>query len=318
MARPPAAGLLGHRTAVRGDPEYPALLAEAPGAPTQLYLAGQALEPAPCVAVVGTRRASAYGIEVATWLCRELSAAGVVVVSGLAAGVDAAAHRGALAGGGSTLAVLGCGLDVCYPRANAALYGEIILRGTLVSEYPPGTAPAPWRFPARNRIIAGVSLGIVIVEARRDGGAMITARLGLEFGREVFAVPGLVHASGSEGPHALIRDGARLVTSAADVLGDLGFGGRGAPPAGQVQPALPIAPATPDERRVLAVLGGHPLLLDRVAREAGMPTSATAAVLSRLELSGLVSRHPGGRFALPVGGLEEGQRPRPGPAVGRR
>ncbi|HEU5002232.1 MAG TPA: DNA-processing protein DprA [Actinomycetota bacterium] len=299
--------LPGHRTVVRGDPQYPALLAETPGAPSQLYLAGERLEPAPCVAVVGTRRASKYGVEAATWIGRELAAAGVVVVSGLAAGIDAAAHRGALEGGGATLAVLGCGLDICYPRANAALYGEIMLRGTLVSEYPPGTAPAPWQFPARNRIIAGVSLGIVIVEARRDGGAMITARLGLEFGREVFAVPGLVHADTSEGPHALIRDGARLVTSAADVLEDLGcspgrgVGGAGVPPGGPVQEALALPPVTADERRVLEVLGGHPLLLDRVAHLAGLPTSATGAVLSRLELSGLVSRHPGGRFALPVG-----------------
>ena len=318
MARQPGPGLQAHRTASRGDAEYPALLGETPEPPGRLYLAGQALEPAPCVAVVGTRRASAYGIEVATWLGRELSAAGVVVVSGLAAGIDAAAHRGALAGGGSTLAVLGCGLDVCYPRANAALYGEIVLRGTLVSEYPAGTSPAPWRFPARNRIIAGVSLGVIIVEARRDGGAMITARLALEFGREVFAVPGLVHAGASDGPHALIRDGARLVTSASDVLEDLGFAGRRAAPAGPVQPALPIPPVTPDERRVIGVLGGHPLLLDRVAREAGMPTSATAAVLSRLELSGLVARHPGGRFALPVGGPEGGHPPHPGRAADRR
>lgn len=301
MARQPPGALLAHRVVPRGEPEYPALLAETPGSPTQLHLAGQPLEPAPCVAVVGTRRASKYGLEAATWIGRELSAAGVVVVSGLAAGVDAAAHRGALEGGSSTLAVLGCGLDICYPRANAALYGEIMLRGTLISEYPPGTDPAPWQFPARNRIIAGLSLGIVIVEARRDGGAMITARLGLDFGREVFAVPGLVHAAASEGPHALIRDGARLVTSAADVLEDLGFGKRGTGSGWPVQEALHLPPVTPDERQVLGVLGGHPLLLDKVAALAGMPTSATSAVLSRLELSGLVSRHPGGRFALPVG-----------------
>jgi len=193
----------GLRKVERGAAGYPPLLAEAPGAPAALWVSGRPLEPAPYVGVVGTRRASRYGLEVATWMGRDLAAAGAVVVSGMAAGIDAAAHRGALATG-STVAVLGSGVDVCYPRSNAALYAEIAEQGSLVSEYPPGTTPAPWRFPARNRIIAGMGLGVVIVEARRDGGAMITARLALEYGREVFAVAGPVHASGSEGPHALV------------------------------------------------------------------------------------------------------------------
>ncbi|HMC08618.1 MAG TPA: DNA-processing protein DprA [Actinomycetota bacterium] len=289
-----------------GGPGYPPLLAETPGAPAALFVAGRSLEPAPHVAVVGTRRASRYGLEVGAWIGRELAAAGVVVVSGMAAGVDAAAHRGALSAGagvgagGGTLAVLGSGVDVCYPRANAALHREIAARGSLVSEYPPGTTPAPWRFPARNRIIAGLSLGVVIVEARRDGGAMITARLAVEYGREVFAIPGPVHAPGSEGPHALVRDGARLVASAQDVLEDLGLGGRST----WAQPALPESPVppplSPDERVLLGVLQAEPLLLDRIARLAGMPASAATAVLSRLELSGLATRHPGGRFARSV------------------
>jgi DNA processing protein len=286
----------------RGGAGYPPLLAEAPGAPAALWVSGRPLEPAPYVGVVGTRRASRYGLEVATWLGRDLGAAGVVVVSGMAAGIDAAAHRGALATG-STVAVLGSGVDVCYPRSNAALYGEIAGRGSLVSEYPPGTTPAPWRFPARNRIIAGMALGVVIVEARRDGGAMITARLALEYGREVFAVAGPVHASGSEGPHALVRDGARLVTSATDVLEDLGLASpRSA--ASWTQDPIPalVASLSPDERRVLGVLQAEPQLLDRIARLAGMPASATTAMLSRLELAGLASRHPGARFARTVAG----------------
>jgi DNA processing protein len=195
------------------------------------------------------------------------------------------------------------GVDVCYPRSNAGLYGEIAERGSLVSEYPPGTTPAPWRFPARNRIIAGMALGVVIVEARRDGGAMITARLALEYGREVFAVAGPVHASGSEGPHALVRDGARLVTSATDVLEDLGLASpRSA--ASWTQDPIPalVASLSPDERRVLGVLQAEPQLLDRIARLAGMPASATTAMLSRLELAGLASRHPGARFARTVAG----------------
>jgi len=288
----------------RGAAGYPPLLAEAPGAPVALWVSGAPLEPAPYVGVVGTRRASRYGLEVASWMGRDLAAAGVVVVSGMAAGIDAAAHRGALATG-STVAVLGSGVDVCYPRSNAALYGEIAERGSLVSEYPPGTTPAPWRFPARNRIIAGMALGVVIVEARRDGGAMITARLALEYGREVFAVAGPVHASGSEGPHALVRDGARLVTSARDVLEDLGLASphSAASWAQDPIPAL-VASLSPDERRVLGVLQAEPQLLDRIARLAGMPASATTAVLSRLELAGLASRHPGARFARTVAGSD--------------
>ena len=290
------------RKVEQGAAGYPPLLAEAPGAPAVLWVSGRPLEPAPYVGVVGTRRASRYGLEVATWMGRELAAAGVVVVSGMAAGVDAAAHRGALATG-STVAVLGSGVDVCYPRSNAALYGEIAERGSLVSEYPPGTMPAPWRFPARNRIIAGMALGVVIVEARRDGGAMITARLALEYGREVFAVAGPVHASGSEGPHALVRDGARLVTSGRDVLEDLGLASPHSA-ASWTQDPMPalVASLSPDERRVLGVLQAEPQLLDRIARLASMPASATTAVLSRLELAGLASRHLGARFARTVAG----------------
>jgi DNA processing protein len=288
----------------RGAAGYPPLLAEPPGAPAALWVVGRPLEPAPYVGVVGTRRASRYGLEVASWMGRDLAAAGVIVVSGMAAGIDAAAHRGALATG-STVAVLGSGVDVCYPRSNAALYGEIAERGSLVSEYPPGTPPAPWRFPARNRIIAGMSLGVVIVEARPDGGAMITARLAIEYGREVFAVAGPVHAAGSEGPHALVRDGARLVTSAGDVLEDLGLSFPSSTATWtQEAPPAPIASLSPDERHVLGILQAEPMLLDRIARLAGMPASTTTAVLSRLELAGLASRHPGGRFARTVGGSD--------------
>ncbi len=294
----------GLRKVERGAAGYPPLLAEAPGAPAALWVSGRPLEPAPYLGVVGTRRASRYGLEVATWMGRDLATAGVVVVSGMAAGIDAAAHRGALATG-STVAVLGSGVDVCYPRSNAVLYAEIAERGSLVSEYPPGTTPAPWRFPARNRIIAGMGLGVVIVEARRDGGAMITARLALEYGREVFAVAGPVHASGSEGPHALVRDGARLVTSAKDVLEDLGLASPQSA-ASWTQDPIPVlvASLSPDERRVLGVLQAEPQLLDRIARLAGMPASAATAVLSRLELAGLASRHPGARFARTVAGSD--------------
>jgi DNA processing protein len=290
------------------DPEYPPLLREAPGAPVRLFAAGRPLEPAPLVSVVGSRRASRYGIEVAEWLAAGLAAAGFVVVSGMALGIDAAAHRGALAGGGCTVAVLGCGLDVPYPRANARLRGSILEHGTLLSEHPLGVPPLARHFPVRNRIIAGMSLGTVVVEAFAPGGALITARLASEMGREVFAVPGPVNAAGSRGAHALVREGARLVTSAEDVVQDLGFAAPSRPAAADDAGAPPeadgpLAGLGPDERRLLALLDGHPLLLDAVAGDAGLPVSAAAAVLARLEIKGLAARHPGGRFVRTVGSV---------------
>lgn len=280
------------------DPAYPSLLAEIAWPPKLLYATGLPLGQAPYLAVVGSRRPSRYGIEVATWISSELAAAGIVVVSGMARGIDAAAHRGALQTRGSTVAVLGSGIDVCYPRQNRDLYREIQRRGTVVSEYQMGTRALPQNFPARNRIIAGMCLGVVIVEGRVGGGAMITARLAAESGREVFAVAGPVHSAQSEGPHSLIRDGARLVTCAADVLDDLGLG----PPPGSSGPEVAVE-LTADERRVLGVLEGTPVLLDVVAARTRMPASGAAATLARLEVKGLVLRHPGARFALsPRGG----------------
>jgi DNA processing protein len=290
-----------------GGAEYPRLLEEIPVPPKQLHVAGQPLEPAPYVAIVGTRRPSRYGLEVASWLARELTAAGVVVVSGMAAGIDAAAHRGALGAGGPTVAVLGNGIDVCYPKRHGSLQAEIRARGSLVSEYPPGTPPLPYHFPVRNRIIAGMCLGVVILEARLKGGAMITARLAAELGREVFAIPGPVHSSGSEGSHLLIREGARLATSASDILEDLGLQGTGS--SNPVSPEGETPPLAPDERSLLLALEAEPVLLDRLAKAAGMPPSAAASVLARLELQGLVIRHPGGRFAR---SLASAGRPAPG------
>jgi DNA processing protein len=281
------------RTIGRRDAEYPALLKEVPGPPDPMWLAGQPLDNAPALAVVGTRRASRYGLEAAFWLARELAQSGITIVSGMAKGIDGAAHRGALAAGGRTVAVMGCGLDICYPARHRDLFDQIAEKGTLVSEYEPGTRPLPYHFPVRNRIIAGMSLGVVLVEASVAGGAMITARLGMEFGREVFAVPGAVHSPVSVGPHLMVRDGARLVASADQILEDLGM--LRCPPSDLPPPVL-----HPDEARVMAVLEAEPLLLDLVARRAGMPASTTAAVLVGLELSGLVSRRPGGRYARAV------------------
>lgn len=281
------------RVAHRACSEYPALLREIPAAPNRLWLAGEPWGNAPALAVVGTRRASRYGLEAAFWLSRELAESGVTVVSGLAKGIDAAAHRGALAGGGRTVAVMGCGLDLCYPARHRELFEQVAACGTLVSEYEPGVKPLPHHFPVRNRIIAGAALGVVVVEAPAAGGAMITARLGAEFGREVFAVPGAVHSPVSVGPHLLVRDGARLVSSADEILEDLGM--LRSPPSDQEPRSL-----HPDEARVLAVVEAEPILLDHIARRSGLPVSTATAVLARLELAGLVGRRQGGRYARSV------------------
>ncbi len=281
------------RTINRKDAEYPALLREIPQPPDKMWLAGRPLDQAPAVAVVGTRRASRYGLEAAFWISRELAQSGITIVSGLAKGIDGAAHRGALAAGGQTVAVMGCGLDICYPARHRDLFDGIAASGTLISEYEPGTRPLPNHFPVRNRIIAGMTLGVVLVEASAGGGAMITARLALDFGREVFAIPGAVHSPVSVGPHLMVRDGARLAASADQVLEDLGM--LRCLPAGGPSPEL-----APDEARVVAVLEAEPLLLDLIAKRAGMPASTTTAVLVKLELAGLVSRRPGGRYVLAV------------------
>lgn len=275
-----------------GDSGYPPLLGESPGPPTELHVAGASLEAAPYLAIVGSRRPTRYGLELTRWLAFELAQAGAVIVSGMARGVDASAHRGALEAGAPTVAVLGSGLDICYPMSNRNLYETLQARGTLISEYEMGTPALPHHFPARNRIIAGMCLGVIITEGAIGGGAMITARLALEANREVFAVAGPVQSPLSQGPHALIREGARLVTSAAEVLEDLGL-----PITGET-PHLPEL--APDECRVFSCLESEPILLDSVAKAAGLPTPATAAILARLELKGVITRHAGGRFGRSV------------------
>lgn len=202
----------------RGDPGYPAQLEEIADPPDRLWVRGT-LPATPAVAIVGTRRATRYGLSLAREMGRAVALAGWVVVSGLARGVDGAAHRGCLDGGGAGIAVLGCGIDIWYPPEHQRLGEELVAgEGAVVSEYPPGTRPEPWRFPARNRIISGLSAAVVVVEAAEKGGALITARLAAEQGRDVFAVPGDVHRETSLGTNLLIRDGAIPVLGAADLV----------------------------------------------------------------------------------------------------
>ncbi|MCS7007814.1 MAG: DNA-processing protein DprA, partial [Thermoleophilia bacterium] len=270
----------------RGDPRYPPLLAAIHDPPVELWLRGHAAPEilhGPCVAVVGARSCSAYGRAVGRLLGRELARAGVVVVSGLARGIDGEAHRGALEADGVTVAVLGCGIDRDYPAAHAELARRIGERGLLVSEYPPGIEPAPWRFPARNRVIAGLCAATVVVEARQRSGALITADFALEEGREVLAVPGEITSALSEGTNALLRLGATPATGVADVLEALGIEPPGAP-----APELGITAV-----RLLERLRDGALTEDELLRASELDASQASAALLELELAGLVALEDG-------------------------
>ncbi len=270
---------------VRDDPAYPRLLAEIPVPPPVLYLRGELLpEDALAVAIVGTRRMTAYGREVTERFAADLAAAGVTVVSGLALGVDAVAHRAAVRAGGRTLAVLGCGVNIVYPDQHRGLAEEVSRAGALLSDYPPDRKPDAPHFPARNRIIAGLTLATLIVEAPERSGALITATFAADYGRDVFAVPGSVLAGASAGTNRLLREGARPVTCADDVLEDLNLGRRREQAATQL--ALP--PLDDDERRVLALLGAETQHLDELAAAAGLATAQASALLLTMELRGLV------------------------------
>jgi DNA processing protein len=274
------------------DAEWPSRLRELGPYPLPglLYADGSPLPPddALVVAVVGTRRPTSTGLRVAQELATELSAAGVVVVSGLAVGIDAAAHRAALDASGRTVAVLGCGLDVDYPHRNLRLKQRIARSGTLVTEYPDGVQPARHHFPRRNRIIAGLSNGVVVVEGAITSGALVTARLALDCNREVFAVPGSVRNPMAQGPNELIRTSlAGLVTSAADILEELAPG-----LAAMTSPATSAEPLALsfEEEALLRGLDDVPLSLEHICSSAQLEPGAAAAALSRLELRGLVGR----------------------------
>ena len=270
----------------RGRVGYPPLLTELHDPPSRLHLRGRSSEllARPSVAIVGARSCSPYGAQVARELAQSLAAAGLVVVSGLARGVDAEAHRGALAAGGLTIAVLGCGIDRDYPRAHAELARRIAERGLVVSEYPPGIEPSPWRFPARNRIIAGLARATVVVEARKRSGALITADFALELGREVFATPGEITSALSAGTNDLLRQGATPLLSAEDVLEALG-----------VEPTPPALPAglSPESLEVLERLSDGARTLDELVRATERDPAGLAATLTELELAGLIAAADG-------------------------
>jgi len=280
------AEVAGHVRSLRRN-DLPELLRQIHDPPRTLFLRGSAsadvLEQA-AVAVVGARACSPYGSQVARMLGRELAAAGLIVVSGLARGVDGEAHRGALEAGGITVAVLGCGIDRDYPAAHAELARRICERGLVVSEYEPGVEPAPWRFPARNRIIAGLAAATVIVEARERSGALITADFALEDGREVFAVPGEITSTLATGTNRLLGQGATPLTSAEDVLELFGL-------AASQRPSAP--PLGADAAAVVERLTEGAASADELARATGLAPGPLAAALTELELAGLATEAEG-------------------------
>ncbi|MGE5850155.1 MAG: DNA-processing protein DprA [Candidatus Methylomirabilota bacterium] len=285
----------GIRVIVWGDPEYPRRLQEIASAPPVLYLRGTlAPDDDAAVAIVGARRATAYGETVARELAAELARRGLCIVSGLARGIDAAAHRGALDAGGRTLAVLGSGLDQVYPAEHKGLAAEVVAHGAMLSEFPLGTPPARLNFPRRNRIISGLSLGVVVAEAGVDSGALITAHHALEQGREVFAVPGRVHARYSEGCNRLIKAGAKLVETWEDVLCELAPQVRPSRPRQTVGPPPP--PLMPAEQQVYDILSGGPLHIDALIVRANLPGGRVASALVGLEMKGLVRQLTGKVF----------------------
>ncbi|MBI2152563.1 MAG: DNA-protecting protein DprA [Candidatus Rokubacteria bacterium] len=286
----------GARLLLREDDEYPAPLRAIPDPPPFLLARGELrAEDALALAIVGSRHATPYGVAVAERLAAELAARGVTIVSGLARGIDTAAHRGALAAGGRTIAVLGCGVDVCYPPENRRLVGRVLERGALLSQFPLGTPALPRHFPLRNRTIAGLALGTIVVEAAERSGALITAGHAGELGREVFAVPGPVTSELSRGANRLIQDGAKLVQRWEDVVAELPEVWRRCL---REAPGVAVPVGTPegDEERVLALVGGDPVHIDQVIERSGVPSGRTAAVLLSLELKGWVQRLPGQHY----------------------
>ncbi len=278
------------------DPRFPAALRQIPYTPPFLYIRGS-IEPQDdlAIALVGTRKPSHYGRKASHKLAAELAQRGVTVVSGLARGIDTAAHQGALAVGGRTLAVLGCGLDIVYPPENKEFYGLIPQQGALISEFPLGTRPEAKNFPIRNRIISGLAQGVVVVEAGEQSGTHITANFALEQGREVFAVPGPVDLPGSIGPHRWIQQGAKLVREAKDILEEL----RCTTPAALKTTAPPTTVrASQPEDPILTHLSLTPLQVDELIRLSALPAPEVMSRLTLLELQGLVQELPGKYFVL--------------------
>ncbi len=289
------------------DEEYPPLLRHIPDPPPYLYVSGKLDPRSDHIGVVGSRNPTAYGMSAAKRISKDLSSLGFVVVSGMARGIDSSAHEGALAGGGKTVAVLGSGLERIYPPENRKLFREISENGAVVSEFPLQSPPEAHHFPIRNRIISGMSLGVVVVEAARKSGSLITARLAAEQNREVFAVPGSIKSFKSSGTHSLIKQGAALVESAGDIVEELKPQMRSGLESSDDDvyygSALKnAADLNPDEQKVLGSLEPYPIHIDELIRKTSLEPGRLSGILLKLELEGLVEQSPGKCFALKIRG----------------
>jgi len=289
----------GYRIITMSDSEYPPLLHQIPDPPPFLYVYGSLNTSTGCIAVVGSRNATSYGISTTIRLCSDLASRKMTVVSGMAIGIDTAAHEGALIGGGKTIAVLGSGFERVYPAQNLKLFHKIAENGAVITEFPLNTEPEAHNFPLRNRIISGICLGTVIVEATKKSGSLITARLAAEQNREVFAVPGSIQSFKSIGTHTLIKQGAKLVEHAQDVIEEL-------------SPAIityatensvdknkiiePVDPLSPDESIVFDSLGPYQTHIDDLIRKISMEPGKISSILLKLELKGIVQQSPGKFF----------------------
>jgi DNA processing protein len=286
------------------EPEYPQNLLQIYDPPVMLYVRGDAtILNSPSLSIVGTRRPTVYGMQIAERMGRDLASRGLTIVSGLARGIDAIAHKGATGVGGRAIGVLGTGIDVCYPKENKKLYEKVLERGAILSEFPTGSHPAPENFPVRNRIIAGMPLGVVIVEGKEHSGSLITARLAMEFGREVYGVPGNVTQEVSFAPNQLIKQGAKLVTSADDVIEELPTPIRAA--------LIQAEQMESGQRNLLAAEGLNPTAkkiyellshedsrhIDDIVETSGLNSSEVLATLFEMEMKGLVRQLPGKQFS---------------------
>ncbi len=281
------------------DVSYPSRLKQIYDPPTLLYVKGAILENDSLgVAIVGSRRANNYGRSLAGKIAGDLAARGLTIISGGARGVDTAAHKGALAAGGRTIVVLGCGVDVNYPAENKALFTAVSESGAVISEFPLGSTPEPWRFPPRNRLISGMSLGVLVCQSPEASGALITASYAAEQGRDVYAVPGNVDDDRNSGCHKLIKDGAKLVESALDVFQELGIDAGDETSVKQL--ALPMENLTEAERQIIAMLSLDPVQMDEIINACALPAPMVSGTLTILEMKNFVKRVPGNAFVRVV------------------
>ncbi len=289
-----------YRIVTLADSEYPSLLLQIPDPPPYLYVTGDLNNSTAKIAVVGSRHATSYGITTTQKLCRDLAANGLTVVSGMARGIDSAAHRGTIRGGGQTIAVLGSGLGRIYPAENRKLFHEIADNGAVISEFPVLAKPDAHHFPMRNRIISGMCLGTVVVEATRKSGSLITARLAVEQDREVFAVPGSVQSFKSMGTHHLIKQGAKLVEHVQDIIDEI------APIIQTPAQTISVAPndikakvnrLSTEEKRVYQALEPYPTHIDELARQTSIESGKLSSILLKLELDDIIKQSPGKYFS---------------------